>query len=47
MVVEYALRESAKPIGVATYRIEQSLPQELEGLLPTLEQISLLLEGID
>ena len=38
MIVEYALRESNKPIGVATYRIVASLPKELEGELPGLEE---------
>ena len=46
-IVEYALRESAKPIGVATYRIVTALPQNLRGLLPTPEQIALLLEGLE
>lgn len=41
--VEYALRESSKPIGVATYRIVSSVPDELRGDLPTPAQISKLL----
>jgi len=45
-VVEYALRESNKPIGVATYRMVATLPQELQGQLPTPEQVVKLLEGI-
>lgn len=44
--VEYALRESSKPIGVATYRIVSALPQELADQLPTAEQITRLLEGV-
>jgi hypothetical protein len=28
-IVEYALRESTKPIGVASYRSVSTLPQEL------------------
>ena len=45
-VVEYALRESAKPIGVATYRMVSALPQDLRDLLPAPEQIVRLLEGL-
>jgi predicted nuclease of restriction endonuclease-like (RecB) superfamily len=42
-IVEYALKESSKPIGVATYRIVSSLPDELRNDLPTPDQISKLL----
>jgi predicted nuclease of restriction endonuclease-like (RecB) superfamily len=45
-IVEYALRESNKPIGVATYRIVSTLPKELQGQLPEPEQIARLLEGV-
>ena len=45
--LEYALRESNKPIGVATYRIVTELPAELKGQLPSPEQIATLLEGIE
>jgi predicted nuclease of restriction endonuclease-like (RecB) superfamily len=42
-VVEYALRESSKPIGVGTYRIVTSVPDEFRGELPSPEEISRLL----
>lgn len=45
-IVEYALRESNKPIGVATYRIVTVLPSELKGQLPEPEQVAKLLEGV-
>lgn len=45
-IVEYALRESNKPIGVATYRIVTVLPSELKGQLPEPDQVAKLLEGI-
>ena len=45
--VEYALKDSDSPIGVATYRMVSSLPSELEGELPDPEQIVRLLESID
>ncbi len=43
--VEYALRDSKKPIGVAEYRMVSTLPKELKGKLPAPEQIAKLLEG--
>jgi predicted nuclease of restriction endonuclease-like (RecB) superfamily len=46
-IVEYALRESNKPIGVSTYRIVSTLPKELQGLLPSPEQVAKLLEGVE
>jgi predicted nuclease of restriction endonuclease-like (RecB) superfamily len=46
-IVEYALRESNKPIGVASYQIVSSVPQELKNKLPAPEQVSKLLEGIE
>jgi len=45
-IVEYALRESKKPIGVATYRMVTALPDELQGQLPGPEQVALLMEEI-
>ncbi|HUH02727.1 MAG TPA: PDDEXK nuclease domain-containing protein, partial [Kofleriaceae bacterium] len=41
VVVEYALRDIAKPIGVAEWqtRLVEALPAELEGSLPTIEQL--------
>lgn len=46
-IVEYALRETNKPIGVAAYRIVSTLPAELRGQLPSPEQIAKLLEGVE
>lgn len=43
-IVEYALRESNKPIGVATYRTLDTLPDELKGELPAPEQVAMLLD---
>ncbi len=41
VVVEYALRDVQKPIGVAEWetRLVDSLPRELEGALPSVEQL--------
>jgi predicted nuclease of restriction endonuclease-like (RecB) superfamily len=44
-IVEYALKDSNKPIGVATYQIVSQLPQELKNQLPDPEQVAKLLEG--
>jgi len=38
--VEYALRNSNQPIGVATYSLTHKLPKEMEGLLPSPEKIA-------
>jgi predicted nuclease of restriction endonuclease-like (RecB) superfamily len=46
-IVEYALHDARKPIGVATYEITKTLPRELRGQLPQPEEIAALLEGID
>jgi predicted nuclease of restriction endonuclease-like (RecB) superfamily len=45
-IVEYALHDASKPIGVATYEITKTLPKELRGQLPQPEEIAALLEGI-
>lgn len=39
LVVEYALSDINKPIGVSEYQITQSLPEELKSSLPTVEEI--------
>ena len=50
LVVEYALRGFQKPIGVAGWktRLVESLPSELKGSLPTVEEIEaeLMREGV-
>ena len=44
MIVEYSLRESKKPIGVSTYKVFKTLPDNLKKELPSPAQVSLLLE---
>ena len=41
MQVEYALRDVAKPVGVAEWEtaLVEKLPKEFEGSLPTVEEI--------
>ena len=40
MVVEYALRNLAKPMGIAEYRLSPGLPAQLRDELPTVEELS-------
>ena len=40
MIVEYALRDGAKPMGVAAYRVSPQLPKQLEGELPTPDELA-------
>jgi predicted nuclease of restriction endonuclease-like (RecB) superfamily len=35
VIVEYALRDMSKPMGVAEYRFSKALPKQLQGELPT------------
>jgi predicted nuclease of restriction endonuclease-like (RecB) superfamily len=42
--VEFAFRDTAKPMGVATYRTARELPPEYKGILPDVEQLKLLME---
>ena len=39
MVLEYALRGLAKPIGVSEYQLTRALPEDLKPSLPTVEEI--------
>ncbi len=38
-IVEYALKDSKKPIGVATYKITSNLPKEFSKYLPSRKEI--------
>jgi predicted nuclease of restriction endonuclease-like (RecB) superfamily len=40
VIVEYALRDAAKPMGVAAYRVSSQLPKQLEGELPTPDELA-------
>ena len=46
-VVEYALRDVKKPIGVATYRMTSSLPSGLSKYLPSTEEIVERMEALE
>lgn len=45
VVAEYALRDTTQPIGVAEYQLIESLPEELQTSLPSIEQIERELLG--
>ncbi|MDR3692081.1 MAG: PDDEXK nuclease domain-containing protein [Fimbriimonas sp.] len=39
VLAEYALRDMSKPIGVSTFQLTESLPEEIRTALPTIEQL--------
>jgi len=45
--VEYTLRTSNTPIGVATYSLHDSLPESLQSLLPSPDEIARIVHGFD
>ena len=47
LVVEYALKDTVRPVGVAEYRLTEALPENLRGSLPTVEELEATLEGAD
>lgn len=40
VIVEYALRDSSKPMGVAQYQVSPALPDQLKASLPTREDFA-------
>src|SRR6185437_8393586 len=40
VIVEYALRDAVKPMGVANYRVSPKLPTHLQGDLPTSDELA-------
>ncbi len=40
VIVEYALRDSTKPMGVAQYQVSDALPLRLQKELPTIEELA-------
>ena len=45
--VEYTLKDTNKPIGVATYNLFDTLPENMKSLLPTPEEITERLKVLD
>ena len=42
-IVEFAFRDTSKPMGVATYRTARELPPEYRGILPDAEKLKEIL----
>ena len=47
VLAEYSLRGIDKPIGIASYELTRSLPDQLKSVLPTIEEIEAELNDID
>jgi predicted nuclease of restriction endonuclease-like (RecB) superfamily len=47
IVAEYALRDLRKPMGVSEYRLTESLPKQLKGSLPSIEELEAQLKRED
>jgi len=45
-VVEFALETVHNPIGVSTYNLRDDLPPDLQGCLPTIEQLEIEVETV-
>jgi hypothetical protein len=43
-VVEFAFKDTSKPMGVATYRTSRELPSEYKGILPDAERFMELMD---
>ena len=39
ILAEYTLRDMTKPIGLAEYRLQDTLPENLKTALPTIEEL--------
>lgn len=46
LVAEYALSDMSKPLGLATYELSHTLPDELQGQLPSIEALVAELKGV-
>jgi predicted nuclease of restriction endonuclease-like (RecB) superfamily len=47
LMAEYTLRDVNKPIGISEYRLTESLPTQLKGQLPTIEELEAELETLE
>lgn len=45
-IVEYALRDINKPLGIAEFRLQEALPETLQGSLPTIAALEAELERL-
>lgn len=44
VIAEYALRDTTKPIGIAEYKTQEILPEDIKGELPSIEEIEARLD---
>jgi len=47
LVVEYALKDINKPLGISQYKLTETLPKEYKSSLPSIEEIEAQLEDVD
>ena len=47
IVAEYAVRDLARPLGIAEFKHFATLPEQIKGSLPTIEEIEAELERIE
>ena len=45
VIVEYALRDTNKPVRVCPYRLTRALPEEIKSSLPSVEELERKMEG--
>lgn len=46
VIAEYALRDMNKPIGVSAYQLQNALPEQIKGSLPTIEELEAELDSV-
>lgn len=47
LIVEYTLRDSSQPMGIASYKITKKLPKELKKYLPSPGDIAGIVEKLE
>jgi predicted nuclease of restriction endonuclease-like (RecB) superfamily len=47
VLAEYALKDINKPIGIAEYRLTESIPENLRGKLPSIEELEAALRSVE
>lgn len=47
VLAEYALKDIQKPIGIAEYRLTESIPENLRGSLPSIEELEAALRDME
>lgn len=46
VIAEYALRDINKPMGISEYKLNESIPEDLKGSLPTIEELERELKDV-